>query len=91
MSDTLKRRLRRSEAAARVREIHNIPCEASSLRTLAHNGKGPPFIKVGRYPLYDPDDVDRWVVAKSSPKVKSTSELSALRAAAAVIPAHAGA
>jgi hypothetical protein len=90
MSDTLKRLLRRVEAAARVREIHNIPCEASSLRTLAHNGKGPPFKKVGRFPLYDPDDLDAWVLAKSSPKVRSTSELTAPRTASS-IPALVGA
>ena len=80
MSDNSQRLLRRAEAAKRVREKHNIPCEASSLRALAHNGKGPRFIKVGRFPLYDPDDIDSWVLAKSSPKVRSTSELTALRA-----------
>jgi hypothetical protein len=92
MSDISKRLLRRSEAASYVREKHNVPCEASSLRTLAHNGKGPPFRKVGRYPLYDPADIDSWVLAKSSPKVRSTSELTALRAVSpAFIDAPAGA
>jgi len=85
MSDNPQRLLRRSEAARRVREKHNIPCEPSSLRTLAHSGKGPLFIRVGRFPLYDPDDVDAWVLAKSSAKVRSTSELTALFAASAPV------
>src|SRR5215217_1806387 len=63
MSDNSQRLLRRAEAAKHVRERHNIPCEPSSLRTLAHNGKGPPFKKVGRFPLYDPHDIDAWVLA----------------------------
>jgi hypothetical protein len=80
MSENSHRLLRRLEAAKHVREKHNIPCEPSSLRTLAHKGMGPPFKKVGRFPLYDPHDIDAWVLAKSSPKVRSTSELTALRA-----------
>jgi hypothetical protein len=85
MSDSSHRLLRRAEAAKHVREKHNLPCEPSSLRTLAHNGKGPPFKKVGRFPLYDPDDIDSWILAKSSPKVRSTSELTALRVSSAPV------
>jgi hypothetical protein len=81
-----RRLLRRSEAAKYLREKYNIPCESSSLRTTACKGTGPVFRKCGRYPLYDEADLDTFALAKMSPKVRSTSELTVLRAASA--PAH---
>jgi hypothetical protein len=80
-SQPLRRLLRRSEAAKYLREIFNIPCESSSLRTMACKGTGPAFQKCGRYPLYAEPDLDAFAMAKMSPKVRSTSELTALRAA----------
>jgi hypothetical protein len=74
------RPLRRTEAAAYIRDRYNLPCEASSLRTMACKGTGPVFRKGSRFPLYDRADLDAWAAAKLSPKVKSTSELAALRA-----------
>jgi hypothetical protein len=79
MIDHSQRLLRRAEAAAYIRTIYNIPCEPSSLRTVAYTGKGPTFQKVGRYPVYAVSDLDAWVLAKTSPRVSSTAELSALR------------
>jgi hypothetical protein len=76
-----RRLLRRTEAAQYLRDKYNIPCEASSLRTLACKGTGPAFQKCGRYPLYDEPDLDSFALAKMSPKVRSTSELTARRAA----------
>jgi hypothetical protein len=75
------RPLRRVEAAAYIRDKFNFPCEASSLRTMACRGSGPEFRKGSRFPLYDPADLDAWAQSKLSPKVRSTSELTALRAA----------
>ena len=45
------RPLRRDEAAAYIRNRYNLPCEASSLRTMAHKGTGPAFQKFSRFPL----------------------------------------
>jgi hypothetical protein len=81
-----QRLLRRSEAAQYLKDQFNIPCEASSLRTMAHKGTGPAFQKFSRFPLYAPEDLDSYAASKMSPKVKSTSELTALRAAST--PAH---
>jgi hypothetical protein len=74
------RPLRRADAATYIRNRYNLPCEASSLRTMACKGTGPAFRKGSRFPLYDIADLDAWAESKLSPKVKSTSELSALRA-----------
>ena len=74
------RPLRRNEAAAYIEQRHNYPCKASSLRTQAVYGTGPVFRKSGRFPVYDVADLD---AAKTSPKVRSTSELTALRATSA--------
>lgn len=78
------RPLRRNEAAAYIRDRYNLPCAASSLRTIAVKGTGPAFRKAGRFPLYELADLDSWAQAKLSPKVRSTSELSALRASSSI-------
>jgi hypothetical protein len=85
MSETapdISRPLRRAEAAAYIRDRYNLPCEASSLRTLACRGTGPSYRVGGRFPLYDLADLDAWAQSKLSPKVRSTSELTALLATA---------
>ena len=75
-----RRLLRRTEAAKYLRDEYGIPCEASSLRTMAHTGRGPKFQKYSRFPMYDVPDLDAYAQSKLSPKVNSTSELTALRA-----------
>jgi hypothetical protein len=79
----ISRPLRRVEAAAYIRDHYNLPCEPSSLRTMACKGTGPAFRKGSRFPLYSREDLDLWASAKISPKVRSTSELTALRATSA--------
>jgi hypothetical protein len=78
------RPLRRNEAAAYIRDRYNLPCEASSLRTLACKGTGPVYRKGSRFPLYDAADLDAWARSKLSPKVRSSSELTALRASTSI-------
>jgi hypothetical protein len=78
------RPLRRNEGAAYIRDTYNLPCQASSLRTMACKGTGPAYRKGSRFPLYDVADLDAWAQSKLSPKVRSTSELTALRAASAL-------
>ena len=88
----LDRPLRRDEAARYIRDTYNLPSQPSSLRTMACTGTGPAFRRGGRYPLYSRADLDSWISAKTIPKVKSTSELTALRDASPVsIAAPAGA
>jgi hypothetical protein len=85
------RPLRRTEAAEYIRNTYNLPCQPGTLRTMACKGTGPAFRKGSRFPLYSREDLDIWASAKISPKVRSTSELTALRATSLTITAPAGA
>ena len=42
---------------------------------LAVIGGGPVFRKAGRYPLYEPSELDRWAEARIGPPQRSTSEV----------------
>ena len=46
-----------------------------TLAKLAVVGGGPAYRKAGKFPLYEPDDLDEWALAKLSAKVRSSSEL----------------
>jgi len=67
--------LRRAEAAKYIQDVHRQPCSHKTLAKLAVVGGGPAYRKAGRFPLYEPDDLDDWATAKLSPKVRSSSEL----------------
>ena len=69
------KRLRRNEAAAYVQETHGIPCAPKTLAKYAVIGGGPIFRKSGKFPLYEPPDLDEWAESKLSKPVRSTSEL----------------
>ena len=68
--------LRRAEAAQHIYDRWGYPCSPRTLAKYAVIGGGPPFRKAGRYPLYHPDDLDRWISVKLSDAVTSTSALS---------------
>jgi len=38
-------------------------------------GGGPMFRKAGRYPIYEPTELDRWAEARIGPQQRSTSEV----------------
>jgi hypothetical protein len=69
-----RRKLRRREASKYVRDTWGIPCAEKTLAKIAVTGGGPPFVRFGRVPLYDSDDLDAWVRSKLSQRFKSTSE-----------------
>jgi hypothetical protein len=73
MMSTISRLLRRIEAARHIRENWGYPCSPKTLAKYAVIGGGPPFRKAGRYPLYDPHDLDAWITNKLSDPVTSTS------------------
>lgn len=79
LSRTLTRRipLRRKYAAKYVEDMHGQPCSPKTLAKLAVVGGGPAYRKAGKFPLYEPDDLDEWALAKLSPKVRSSSEFRA--------------
>jgi len=75
MSGNIPRLLRREPAANYIVEKWGIPCSTKWLAKLAVVGGGPLFRKAGRFPLYDPEDLDQWAASRIGPKQKSTSEL----------------
>lgn len=75
-----KRFLRRSEAASYVTARFGFPCSTQWLAKLAVVGGGPTFRKAGRYPIYQPDDLDRWAQSRIGPAQCSTSDTAKSRA-----------
>ena len=69
-----RRNYRRREAAAYVREKHNVPCSEATLATLASRGGGPCYCLFGRIPIYSEEGRDAWVEARMGAPVRSTSE-----------------
>jgi len=68
------RLLRRHEASKYLHEVHGVERAPSTLAKLAVTGGGPAFRRIGRVPLYAPEDLDAWVVSKLSLPMHSTSE-----------------
>jgi hypothetical protein len=66
---------RRKAAASYVRENWGYPCSPGTLAKLAVIGGGPIFRKGGRFPLYLPEDLDRWMQSKIGRPQKSTSDV----------------
>ena len=52
--------LRRGAASAYLLERWGFERPPAALAKLAVTGGGPRFRKAGRWPLYDPDDLDAW-------------------------------
>jgi hypothetical protein len=71
---TGKKFFRRAEAALYVTERWGIPRSPRTLAKLACIGGGPPFRRAGRFPLYEPPDLDDWAQSKISAPVRTTSE-----------------
>jgi hypothetical protein len=69
-----KRFLRRLEAAQYVASRYGFPCSRQWLAKLAVIGDGPVFRKAGRYPIYEPSELDAWAQARIGPPQRSTSE-----------------
>jgi hypothetical protein len=76
-TSTRRTPLRRKDAAKYVENEHGQPCSPKTLAKLAVVGGGPAYRKAGKFPLYEPDDLDEWALARLSPKVRSSSELGA--------------
>lgn len=69
--------LRRPQAAEYLKSRYGFTT-TGTLEKLASLGGGPKFTKIGRIPVYTPEDLDDWVRSRMSPKVSSTSELDAV-------------
>jgi hypothetical protein len=66
--------LRRAKAAEYLQE-HYGAYTTETLAKLACVGGGPRFQKMGPYPVYTAEDLDKWAMARMSRPVLSTSEL----------------
>ena len=66
--------LRRSKAARYLQERYGA-YTTETLAKLACVGGGPPFKKMGIFPVYTPEDLDLWAQSRMSRLVSSTSEL----------------
>jgi hypothetical protein len=66
--------LRRSQAAAYLQERYG-SYTADTLAKLACIGGGPQFRKLGAFPVYTTEDLDRWALDRMSKAVGSTAEL----------------
>ena len=67
--------MRRVPAAAYIREKSGAPCSAGTLAKAAVKGGGPVYRYYGKYPIYDPDDLDVYIASRMSVKVHSTAGL----------------
>jgi hypothetical protein len=65
--------LRRREASAYLESRYGAPCSMQHLAKLAVHGDGPVFRKFGRYPVYEPADLDGWAERRLSGPMDSTS------------------
>ena len=65
--------LDRRAAAEYVRRRYGARCSPAYLAKFAVSGDGPRFVKFGRFPLYDADELDRWVRSRMSLPKDSTS------------------
>ncbi len=77
------RRRRRKWASVYLLHEWGISRTPATLAKLATIGGGPPFEKDGRFPLHTEEGLDEWARSQLSPVVRSTSELTQLKSAAA--------
>ena len=64
-----KKYLRRENAGEHLEEKYGV-YNAKTLAKLACVGGGPPFVKLGKYPLYVPEDLDAWAESRMSQRVQ---------------------
>jgi hypothetical protein len=65
---------RRMASSKYIWDTWGVSYAPSTLAKLAVIGGGPPFRRVGRFPVYSKDDLDDWVRSKLSVPMRSTSE-----------------
>lgn len=75
MSVTHPLPLRRAQASQYLLEKYNISRTPATLAKQAVIGGGPAYRLAGRFPLYDPTDLDSWAASIMSPLKTSTSDV----------------
>jgi hypothetical protein len=69
-----QRPLRRNEASDYLFEKYGIKRKPVTLAKYATVGGGPVFRSAGRFPLYDPADLDFWAASITSAPKRSTTD-----------------
>ena len=69
-----RRLLRRTRASQYLYDQWGIERSPATLAKYAVFGGGPKFHKAGRWPLYDPDELDRWAAELIGRPIASTSD-----------------
>lgn len=69
-----KPRLRRCEASTYLEQRHGLTVAVATLAKFATVGGGPAFNKFGRFPLYEPAQLDAWAKEKLGRSRTSTSD-----------------
>jgi hypothetical protein len=67
-------RMRRKLASEYLSEVHGISLSPSTLAKLACIGGGPLFEYDGRFPVYQPPNLDLFAVKRLGPLRRSTSD-----------------
>lgn len=67
-------RLRRLEASRYLKVKHGVTVSVATLAAFACRGGGPVYETFGRYPMYLPDELDKWVADRLGKRRKNTSE-----------------
>jgi hypothetical protein len=74
--------LRRDDAAAYVRQRHNINCTAGYLAKLASAGGGPVFRRLhNRWAVYREEDLDAWAQTRVTGPLRKASDAGETQAA----------
>jgi hypothetical protein len=73
----MREKLRRAEASKYLADAHGVQCAVSTLAKLASSGGGPLYCRIGPYPFYATEDLDRWVEANTSKRMQRASEVRA--------------
>jgi hypothetical protein len=82
--------LRRKDAAKYLKSKYGFGA-TKTLAKLATLGGGPKFRMTGRFPVYAPEDLDKWALDRMGEPVSSTSEARANRSKAPAVQTCAGA
>ena len=74
MSEIVQTKRTRAQAAQRVREVHGIPCQPSSLAQHACYGTGPIYRLCAGKASYLDADIDAWAVSLISKPIRRAGE-----------------
>jgi len=58
-----------------IQKKHGVRYSARYLSTLASQGEGPRYCRVGKFAFYDPKDLDRWIAERTTPTFNRASEI----------------